>query len=167
MQFSTNANATDVGDLSSVMGDKGAGINSLTHSFNAGGSSHLAVIDKWSHASDGNGSATGSLSTGRTEGAGQQDGTYGYISGGSGVAPSLEIDRFAFASDGATSNVGSLTGANRTGQTYACSSSSYGYNAGAFPSQDIIDKFQFQASSDSTDVGNLTLSRGAGASAQV
>ena len=162
MQFSTNADATDVGDLSSTLQSKAAGINSLTHSFTAGGTYHTTVIDKWSHASDGNGSATGTLSTGRASCTGQQDATHGYASGGgSGV----EIDRFAFASDGATSNVGSLTVGGDG--TYSCSSATYGYNAGSYPSQDVIDKYQFQATADSSDVGNLTLSRGSGASAQV
>jgi len=165
MQFSTNGDATDVGNLTSVMTDKSAGISSLTHSFNAGGTSHTTTIDKWAHASDGNASATGTLSTARGENQGQQDGTHGYSSGSNNLPDKTKIDRFAFASDGTTSNIGDLTGSAK-GNSFACSAASYGYNAGAFPTQNIIDKYQFQASSDSSDVGDLTLSRGAGASAQ-
>ena len=168
MQFSTNGDATDVGDLTSTMINKAGGISSLTHSFNAGGQNHTTVIDKWSHSSDGDASATGTLSTGRNACVGQQDATHGYVSGG--WEQTTEIDRFAFASDGATSDVGSLTLGRDA--TFCCSSASYGYNAGAYqenpsPSpSNVIDKYQFQASSDSSDVGDLTLARGSGSSAQ-
>ena len=74
--FSSDANATDIGDLT-VARNGAAGQSSTTHGYSAGGyqpSGPSNVIDKFPFASDFSGTATdvGDLTSGKYYGAGQQ-----------------------------------------------------------------------------------------------
>ena len=155
--FSSDGNATNVGDLTSARFG-GAGQSSSSSGYTSGGYVPAAVntIDKFSFSTDGNASDVGDLSRTTRGAAGQSSSTNGYTSGGNGFNT---IDKFPFASDGSASDVGDLTraGAAITGQ----SSTTSGYSAGNNPQNtgNIIDKFPFAADGNASDVGDLTQSR--------
>jgi hypothetical protein len=69
--FATDANATDVGDLTTVR-SRVAGQSSTVSGYTSGGSSSN-VIDKFPFASNANATDVGDLSIIRSGGAGQQD----------------------------------------------------------------------------------------------
>ena len=79
--FSSDANATDIGDLT-VARNGAAGQSSTTHGYTSGGSGGTNVIDKFPFTSGGNASDVGDLTVGRYHIAGQSSSTHGYSSGG-------------------------------------------------------------------------------------
>ena len=131
--FATNANATDVGDLTAVPGvgiagdgrRNVAGQSSDVSGYTSGGYNPSAgpptatnIIDKFPFATDSNAtnigyltSGGGAYGTGFPGVAGQSSETHGYSSGGNIFVESLRniIDRFSFASDGNATDVGDLT----------------------------------------------------------
>lgn len=165
--FASNANATDVGDLS-VSRYAGAGQSSVSNGYTSGGFTppHSNVIDKFSFATDGFVSTdVGNLTLVRSSAAGQSSQTTGYSSGGatpSGISDI--INRFPFASNANATDVGDLTVARSSpaGQ----SSTEYGYSSGGgltpptTSRSNVIDKFPFAFSSvNATDVGDLVEAR--------
>ena len=163
--FTSNANATDVGDMTkSVVG--AAGQSSSDNGYSSGGrnappgTSQVTGIDKFSFASDGNGADVGDLTTGKTFSGGQSSADNGYTSGGQQNTPPIYvsgIDKFPFASDGNATDVGDMmaTGTGHAGQ----SSSTHGYNSGGPPLMDQIEKFPFASDGNSSGVGYLTVAR--------
>jgi hypothetical protein len=162
--FTSDANATDVGDLT-IGRYSSSGQSSATHGYTSGGASYSDpsagirnVIDKFTFSTDANATDVGDLTSARWRPTGQSSipNGYGYASGSS-----LSIDKFPFSSDANATAAGDLT-LNRelaAGQ----SSTTHGYTSGGYASSLIIDKFPFSTDANATDVGDLTVARGYGA----
>lgn len=168
--FASDGNATDVGDLLSIL-QQASGQSSTTHGYTSGGivgpqyaPSRSIIIHKFSFASDGNAIYVGDLTIRRGQTAGQSSAAngYGYTSGGD-AQPNLVynvIDRFSFSADGTVTDVGDLTIARAycAGQ----SADESGYTSGGYypsPALNVIDKFPFTSDRNATDVGDLTIAR--------
>lgn len=159
--FSSDANATDVGDLSQTRTQL-AGQSSAENGYSTGGyaGSNSNVIDKFPFSSNANASDVGDLSVARFGVAGQNSNLNGYTSGGRTTADDNIIDKFPFTSDANATDVGDLSygRAQAAGQ----SSSSDGYASGGNPNGPpytyltTIDKFPF--SSDANAAANADLS---------
>ena len=168
--FSTNTNATDVGDLT-VLGYYLGGQSSTESGYTSGGSpARLNVIDKFPFAATGNATDVGDLTTNRSYVATQSSSVSGYTSGGVPTPPSSNvIDKFPFASNANATDVGDLTVA-RYGQI-GQSSAEFGYASGGDETTvggsavglNRIDKFPFAANANATDVGDLSNDRRSGA----
>ena len=167
--FATNANATDVGDLT-VLGFYLTGQSSTESGYTSGGSpARLNVIDKFPFAANGNATDVGDLTTNRSYVSGQSSSVSGYTSGGTAGAGALNvIDKFPFASNANATDVGDLTVARYA--TAGQSSSVSGYASGEATSgplgtsaSNTIDKFPFSTNANATDVGDLSNDRGFGA----
>jgi hypothetical protein len=160
--FSSDTNATDVGDLS-VARAYPMGQSSSSSGYSSGGSPFVNVIDKFPFAADANASDVGDLTVPRERAAGHSSVESGYSSGGTQINPLNMIDKFPFASDGNATDVGDLTSDVRSaaGQSSATS----GYNSGGYgtPSTSLtlnkIDKFSFSSDGNATDAGDLTQGR--------
>jgi hypothetical protein len=184
--FASDANATDVGDLTFAR-EYVAGQSSDVSGYTSGGSDpsraptpHFNVIDKFPFASDANATDVGDLTLLMRWAAGQSSNVSGYTSGGQyGPNPNVTppyvnsnvIQKFPFASDGNATDVGDLTIA-RTHLGGGQSSTASGYTSGGAigaPSLSItnfIDKFPFASDGNATDVGDLTVGRGFSAGQQ-
>ena len=180
--FATDANATDVGDLSLIKW-VAAGQSSNANGYASGGTANpgqgygpganpatVGEIDKYPFASDGNATDIADLYARINSAVGQSSADNGYVSGGTTTNPapgqvstepftnnSNIIQKFPFASDTNGSNVGDLTEGRKkpAGQ----SSSTHGYNAGGLQPPlylNTIDKFTFASDANATDVGDLT-----------
>jgi hypothetical protein len=106
--YATEANSTDIGDLT-VGGQRSGGSSSLTYGYCVGGASpSYDVIDKFNFSGSFTATDVGNLVHGNRGGTGGSSSTtYGFTSGGSpGVN---EITKFAFAADGNSVDVGNLT----------------------------------------------------------
>jgi len=123
--FASDANATDVGDLS-VAVVTSAGQSSSENGYNTGGRiatpgsiSYNFNIDKFPFASDASSVDIGSATVGRYRVTGQSSTLAGYTTGGYSPLRN-EIDKFPFASDANASDVGDLTVARASpaGQQY-------------------------------------------------
>lgn len=162
--FTSDGNATDVGDLSLGRGYV-AGQSSTENGYTSGGvkdapSPQRTTIDKFPFAADVNATYVSDLAIAMYGGAGQSSSDSGYQSGGISPAPgfssySNNIQKFPFASDDNATDVADLTYARYlpSGQ----SSSEYGYSSGgrgALPTP-TIDKFPFASDANATDVGDL------------
>jgi hypothetical protein len=125
--FSSSANATDVGDLTTI-NVGGTGHQSATHGYKAGGSQSSGVysssvvhsIQKWTFASDADATNVGTTTVGRYKHASGSSTTHGYASGGSGATAGNVIEKFTFASDSNATDVGDLVIARSfiSGQQY-------------------------------------------------
>ena len=111
--FSTDTNATDIGDLSQAR-RFAVGQSSTTHGYTSGGNeptpaTKYNTIDKFPFASDTNATDVGDLSEVKGGPSGQSSTTSGYASGGTaGPGNSNVIDKFPFASDTNASDIGDL-----------------------------------------------------------
>jgi len=165
--FTSDGNATDVGDLLGSTYNTSSLANSPTYGYLAGGYDDplgpvggLNVIQKFSFSVDGNSTDVGDLSTTRFWQAGQSSGEYGYSSGGRGGSPTADtntIEKYSMTVDENATDVGDLTVTRRdlTGQ----SSSSNGYSSGGAGTSNVIDKFPFATDTNATDVGDLTTAK--------
>ena len=168
--FSSDANATDVGDLS--VGRQGAaGQSSSSHGYSSGGfdpfNGYGNFIDKFPFSSGGNASDVGDITVTRSSLSGQSSifNSSGYNSGGVDTGPGSDvIDKFPFSSDANATDVGNLT-SNRY-PVAGHSSTDNGYiSGGGSPAvgptfvKDAIEKFPFSSDANATDVGNLTQAR--------
>ena len=213
--FSSDANATDVGNLT-LSRFQGRGASSTAHGYAAGGrhqtptdtNGHQNIIDKFSFSSDGNATDVGDLSNNIGGQSSAQDRDHGYMMGGFG-ANYYEVDKFPFASDANATNIGNMninandtTGISAPSHAYMSAgrlgfpsttttaqirkspfasltsvtsvgdgtavrneqsgtqSSTHGYTHGGqlYPpgvALNIIDKFPFSSDTDATDVGDL------------
>jgi len=167
--FSSDGNATDVGDLS-VARYAAAGQSSADNGYSSGGYAPTNpptpaqnIIDKFPFSSDANATDAGDLTVGRARLSGQSSENNGYSSGGQSPhsSPTVTniIDKFPFASDGNATDVGDITAARYDGT--AQSSSDNGYTSGGIPGPNltVIDKFPFASDANATDVGDLTIGR--------
>ena len=159
--FSSDGNATDVGDLTSGRSGSNGGQSSAENGYTSGGypnPDHMDKIEKYSFVVGASGTTVGDLTVGRSNAAGQSSTTHGYVSGG--WSPySTVIDKFPFSSDTNATDVGDLTQARTilAGQ----SSTTHGYSSGGqSPSiVNTIDKFPFSSDANATDVGDLYAGR--------
>lgn len=113
--FSSDANATDVGDT--IAGYLwGTGTQSSTHGYIAsvGPPYTSSLIDKYTFGSTTTSSNVGTLTVGRSIAAGQSSETHGYNSGGQ-PGYSNVIDRWPFATDANATDVGDLSQARIDG----------------------------------------------------
>jgi len=117
--FATDANATDVGDLTVARGDLSS-TSSGVSVYSAGGKAGSGMttgagkneIDKFPISSGGNATDVGDMSTAGSAGAGQQSSSHGYGTGGGQTPPFTlldRIDKYSFSSDGNASDIGNLT----------------------------------------------------------
>lgn len=159
--FSSDGNATDVGDLT-ISQEGSAGQSSATHGYHViGQPSPSADINKFSFASDGNATniATTFLANVR-ENTGHSSETNGYSSGGYPTTFQNTITRFPFAEETTTVDVGdlSLSVNGAAGQ----SSQTHGYSSTGEPTttpHTRIDKFAFASDGNATNVGDTTQQR--------
>ena len=165
--FSSDANATDVGDLSETnVQRQSSGSSSSSNGYVAGGSGTFAypvagartsVIDKFPFSSDTNASNIGDLVVATDFNAGNSSSTHGYSTGGSVPASPYTnnvIEKYSFSSDGNASDVGDLL--DNVYRHRAQSSPSHGYaSGGGDGSKTVIQKFTFTSDANSTDVGDL------------
>jgi hypothetical protein len=110
--FATDANATDVGNLT-VARWTSAGQSSSDYGYTSGGTGTPVasnVIDKFPFATDANATDVGDLIATIYEAAGQSSTDYGYATGGRSDPAALDtIQKFSFTSDGNASDVANLT----------------------------------------------------------
>ena len=168
--FATDANATDVGNLSVSRRSTGAGQSSDVSGYTSAGfgPSYSNVIDKFPVATNANATDVGDVTFGRYGATGQSSTVSGYTSGGRtapGVVPygtSTDniIDKFPFATDANATNVGDLAGTGGPTTIAGHSSTVSGYTAGGI-GNNVIEKFPFATDANATDVGDLTVARGA------
>jgi hypothetical protein len=160
--FTSDGNATDVGDLTQARGGA-AGQSSSVSGYTSGGNldvfpsvNTVNTSDKFPFASDGNATDVGDLTQSRDDTSGQSSSTSGYTSGGYAPIIVNTIDKFPFASDNNATDVGDLTVAR--GRTAGQSSSVSGYTSGGYGPvySNTIDKFPFASDGNATDVGDLT-----------
>jgi hypothetical protein len=163
VNISSTGNATDYGDLSTVVSGA-SGIGSLTRAVRASGytGAYVNTIEFKLFSSSGNMSDFGDLVNGYTSfrGAGLGSATRGLISGGldSGVAVNV-IQYITIASEGNATDFGDMTSTER--EHGACSSSTRGIMAGGDSNGNVIQYVTIASTGNATDFGDLTTSRGA------
>ena len=160
---SSNANATDVGDLISnkynlsSSSSRNDGIAFLS----GGQPPNISTIQKWPFASDGNSVATGGdLLSANRAGSGSSSETHGYVAGGHPSPNNQVIQKFPFAiSSGTSTDVGDL--AENNFSVTGISSTTNGYTIGGyFPNSpygvksDTIQKYPYASDANAADVGN-------------
>jgi len=172
--YTSQANATDVGDLSTPGGRQG-GHKSQTHGWASGGTQNTNNIEKWAFASDGNAVDSNKNLTAATRfGAGASCETHGVSGGGAGTGSlNNTIDKFSFSDSSNATDIGNLSVQRERSAGH--SSSTHGYMAGgsnfnaAPPFSNVIDKYSFTTDGNATDVGDITTGRspdGGGASSE-
>lgn len=158
--FATNANATDVGDLTQIR-QGAAGASSSVSGYSSGGFTPPPtvsnVIDKFPFAANANATDVGDLTQVRARPAGQSSSVSGYSSG----LGTVGIDKFPFATRSNAASIGSISQARSV--VTGTSSTTNGYTQGGynFPnlSYNTIDRFPFATDASSSDVGDLTVAR--------
>lgn len=152
--FTSDGNATDVGDLTIARTWTGAGQSSSVSGYTSGGYSttDTKVIEKFPFATDENAVSVGNLTNFMFAGSSHHTQTYGYHGGGTwsaGATSYSNIDQISFATDGDATTVGNLSTARypSTGQ----SSLTDGYSMNPV----IRDKFPFASGGTAVDLGNL------------
>ena len=108
--FSSDANATDVGDMSMGVGYGVAGQSSSTYGYRSAGyngGTRYNTIEKFPFSTDANMSDVGDLVQGTASTSGSSSTSYGYISGGLPVTNMIQ--KFSFSNDGNATDVGDLT----------------------------------------------------------
>jgi hypothetical protein len=174
--FATNANSTDVGDLTAARRLIGGGNSSSVSGYTTGGlapptgatSQYVNTIDKFPFATNANATGVGALSDRWGLTAGQSSRNNGYASGSTvwpgGLTNSLRIiNKFPFSNDANAVNIGNLTRYtdSSAGQSSTVSGYTSGGQYGTPPATNIIDKFPFASDASASDVGDLTAIRSA------
>ena len=150
--FSTDENATDVGDLAQNTTGRGA-FTSTTHTYICGHGMDRQV-EKFAHSTGVTGSSVGDI--GNTQyGVATNDATAGYFSY---MSAASNIQKHLFASDATASTAGTINSSGGGVQEIATSNSNTaGYYIGAqSPSRKSIEKFIFATGGSTTDVGDLS-----------
>jgi len=163
--FSSDANATDSGDLtqnryqSVEQTSSTHGYQSSGFTFNGGGSL-VEGIDKFAFATDSNATDVGDLYAKKYNASGQSSSDNGYSSGGAGSAENI-IQKFPFASDGNSTDVGDLNNAGSE-KTSGQSSTTTGHSSGGKREGASltarIEKFPFASDNNASIGANLTIS---------
>ena len=167
--FSSDANATDVGNLTQGF-QNGCGHQSSTHGYVSGYGT--TGVQKYPFASDANATEDTRYTNGFNQAAGQSSSTHGYNSGGfhPHLGPPVDlrdddtINKFPFANNSAASLVGDLT--LRRKNSAGIESDTAGLTCGGnrsygFPFSggivDRVDKFPFATDANATDLSNLDI----------
>ena len=160
--MTSDANATNVGDMAVGRSYVPSGQRSSTHGYNAGG--HVAspimdTIEKWQFSNDGDATDIANMTNARGAGCGASSTTYCYTAGGYAAPHSNVIDKFSTSADADATDVGDLLGVGNQGGGW--SSETYGYRAGGYtpPAVNIIQKWSFATDGNAVDVANLTSAR--------
>ena len=165
--FATDANATDVGNLSVSRRSTNAGQSSDVSGYTSAGfgPSYSNVIDKFPFATNANATDVGDVTHGRYSATGQSSDVSGYTSGGRadpnvpyGTSRDNIIDKFPFATNANATDVGDLAGTGGPNTQTGHSSTVSGYSTGG--GTNVIEKFPFATNSNATDVGDMTVTRG-------
>ena len=159
--FTTDGNATDVGDLTATQGYP-SGHHSATAGYIAGmGASNL---DKMAFASEGNSTDVANIAQAIDSPCNHSTSTHGWMAGSYNNDTTM-IMKFTFATDSdavdSTKNLTSgrgYTASSQDGETYGYVASGYSVNGTASD----IDRYSFSDSNHSSDVGTLTNSWGGG-----
>ena len=168
--FSSDANATDVGETSIARSHMASAFSTVA-GYAMGGASATPAnlpnnsqidytdIDKYPFSSDTPATDIGNLTSGKMYPAGHSSTTHGYSSGGEfNPGESLVIDKFSFSSDVGGTNIGSLSLARAGGA--GISSTTNGYNlagmTGPGSATDVVDKFPFSSDTNATDIAELS-----------
>ena len=162
--FSSDANATDSGDLTQNR-YQSVEQTSSTHGYQSsgftysGGGSGVTGIDKYAFASDSNASDVGDLYAKKYNASGQSSSDNGYASGGAGSAENI-IQKFPFASDSDSTDVGDLNNAGSE-KTSGQSSTTTGHSSGGkregASTTARIEKFPFASDTNASIGANLTV----------
>ena len=157
-QFSTDGNATDVGDLTTTRTNRG-GHSMETHGYVAGGSqggasTAINIIERYPYASDTNSSDVGDLIRNDSLQGCCSDTDYGYTGGGE--AFENVIERYQFAASASGSDVGNLVNTIGTCAGHSAGTT-YGFISGGGPSN-VIQRITYASSGNSTDWADLTWS---------
>ena len=166
--FSSNNNATAVGDLVQTSG-AGSGQSSQTHGYISGPNT---AIEKFPFSSDDDATDVGDLTLARSRPCGQSDvvNGFGYATGGATNLGITKIDKFPFSSNSNSTYIGDTTQGRYASTGQSDTVNGFGYTSGGQISSttyyNIIDKFSFTSNGNATDVGDLgrTLSSLAGQS---
>ena len=156
--FTTNANATDVGDLTAVM-EYTAGSHSTTHGYSMGGNNDN-FINKYSFAAGGNATDVGDFPSKLSSPGGLTSKLNGYTGGGWQYSPatnSINIQRVSFSTDGNAVDVADMSQAKL--QLSSSTDTINGFLAcGSAGAADYttVDKFVYATEADSTDIGDMT-----------
>ena len=167
--LTSDANATDVGDLVYNSSNRPSGQTSNFYGYNSGGQAPPIVpspdrtsrIQRFPFAATASSVDVGALigGAGSLLATGQSSSTHGYRTGG--YPGTRTIEKFPFTSQAVTvASVGntSTTPVQARGST-GQSSDTHGYFTGQYtpmPNSNIIEKFSFTVDGNSTDVGDLT-----------
>ena len=168
--FTTDANATDVGNLTAPgmqAGCCGSNTNGYCMRNDVGPPRGTSTfVEKWSFSSDGNAANVGTLPNNHYDGpSGHASETHGYGAGAYDVhGDGNAISKFLFANESTTTDVGNLTVAAHGAGHAGCSSWDHGgyvfggYTGGPDPNTNVIDKFLFSSDANATDWADLTAS---------
>ncbi len=161
--FSTDGNATDVGDMTQARRYCG-GTSSSTHGYVVGGyqpPSYWNIIERFSFSAGGNAVDVGNMITGRDGISTMQSGTHGYVHSASATA----IEKWSHAS--ATTNAvlysGVFTAVSSAGHGHFSETHGYVSGTSTVASNSSIEKFSFASEANATAVGVLSVTRGEGA----
>lgn len=177
--FASDANATDVGDLSETnVQRQSSGSSSSSNGYVAGGEGTFAypvagartsVINKFPFSSDTNASNIGDLAFAVSYNGGNSSSTHGYSTGGS-KDPSPpgppytrnadEIQKYSFSSDGNASDVANLLSQQIRLSGQSSPTHGYASGGGASSGTNVIQKFTFASDANATDVGDLLSTNG-------
>lgn len=166
--FTSDGNATDVGDLTRRVINEGTGGSSSTDGYQLSGGNpgQVVTVDKFPFASDANAATTNNhvahsnASYSSSEYAAYQVAGVNPWPGGFGT----QITKYVFAADTSTTGVGDT--ATISLNSYACNSGTvlyaYGGADASISTINAIEKFPFATEGTMTDVGDLTIARRAG-----
>ena len=155
--FSSDANASDVGDITVARG--ASGTSSSTHGYNHSGGfgppgfNHSNVIDKFLFSSSANSTDVGDCFASRT-GGGNESTTHGYQTGGRNPGSLNIIHKYPFSSDANSTDVGDLTQARYIQD--GVNDDTHGYTGGGSYGQLTVDRYTFASDGNAVDVGDLT-----------
>ena len=161
--FTTNANSTDVGDLTATS-QYTAGMHSNTHGYSAG-SSTSNFINKYSFTTDGNATDVGDFTTQISAPGAMTSQLNGYTTGGWDFGPpavnSNKIQRVSFSSDGNAVDVADMSEAKlqSSGSTDTINGYAMCGSAGA-SDKTTVEKFPYATEANSTDIGDMTFAGG-------
>ena len=170
--FSSDTNATDVGDMTYTTSEGSAGHSFNLYGYITGGTAPGATdtMNKFSLASDSNATDIGNLLHPSNSGSGASSGTHGYHAGGDNYPQpdanrsSSTIHKFSFISDSDAVDGGELS-QKLSFVGGGSSSTTHGYVAGgrfspfSNPLVDMIQKYPFSSDQTATDIGELTQAR--------
>ena len=165
--FASDANATDVGDLTQGRYWT-TGQSSTASGYTSGGfPGPTNVIDKFPFASNANATDVGDITQARHFLSGHSSTASGYASGGATAFPGTPtvntIDKFPFASNANATDVGDLLTIKTSAAGQSSSSDGYSSGGGVPPltpsTSNVIEKFPFASDANASDVGDLSQAR--------